>query len=56
MKGEYSVRGLCALLGVSASGFYRWRHAGPSARQQQDKSLTLMSVIACAIACMSAAP
>lgn len=40
MKGEYSVRGLCALLGVSASGYYRWRHAGPSARQQQDKSLS----------------
>jgi transposase InsO family protein len=40
MKGEYSVRGLCALLGVSASGYYRWRHAGPSARQQQDQSLS----------------
>jgi putative transposase len=40
MKGEYSVRGLCALLGVSASGYYRWRQAGPSARQQQDKSLS----------------
>lgn len=40
MKGEYSVRGLCALLGVSASGYYRWRHAGPSARQQQDKNLS----------------
>jgi len=40
MKGEYSIRGLCALLGVSASGYYRWRQAGPSARQQQDKSLS----------------
>jgi len=40
MKGEYSVRGMCALLGVSASGYYRWRQAGPSARQQQDKSLS----------------
>ena len=40
MKGEYSVRGLCALLGVSASGYYRWRQAGPNARQQQDKSLS----------------
>lgn len=40
MKGEYSVRGLCALLGMSASGYYRWRHAGPSARQQQDQSLS----------------
>jgi len=40
MKGEYSVRGLCALLGVSASGYYRWRHAKPSARQQRDLSLS----------------
>ena len=40
MRGEYSVRGLCALLGVSASGYYRWRQAGPSVRQQQDKSLS----------------
>jgi len=40
LKGEYTVRGLCALLGVSASGYYRWRHAKPSARQQQDASLS----------------
>lgn len=40
MKGEYSIRGLCALLGVSSSGYYRWRHAKPSARLQQDASLS----------------
>ncbi len=39
MKGEYTVRGLCALLSVSASGYYRWRQAKPSARLQQDAIL-----------------
>jgi transposase InsO family protein len=38
MKGEYSVRGLCALLGVSASGYYRWRHAGPGPARQEASS------------------
>ncbi len=40
MKGEYTIRGLCALFSVSASGYYRWRQAKPSARRQQDAILS----------------
>jgi len=39
MKGEHSVRMLCGLLGVSPSGFYRWRGNRPSKRQEEDAAL-----------------
>ena len=57
MKGKYTVRGLCALLGVSASGYYRWRHAKPSARQQQDKNLSAqIAVVHRASGCVYGVP
>jgi putative transposase len=40
MKGEHTVRLLCALLGVWPSGYYAWRRRGPTARQRQDTALT----------------
>jgi transposase InsO family protein len=39
-KAQYSVRRLCAALGVSPSGFYAWQQRGPAARQLQDQLLT----------------
>lgn len=41
MKGEHSIRGLCQLLGVSPSGYYKWLHARPSARQCEDAVLAV---------------
>jgi len=35
----HSVVGLCALLGVSRSGYYAWHGRGPSPRQQEDARL-----------------
>jgi len=39
MKGEHSIRLLCGLLGVSSSGYYRWRQKRPSTRQHDDAAL-----------------
>jgi putative transposase len=39
MKGELSVRGLCELLEVSRSGYYRWESTPPSQRQHEDEEL-----------------
>ena len=39
MKGEFSLRRLCEVLGVSRSGYYRWRASQPSARQRTDHVL-----------------
>jgi putative transposase len=39
MKGDHPVRLLCRLLGVSPSGYYRWRQKRPSKRQQEDTAL-----------------
>ena len=39
MKGEHPVRLLCELLGVSPSGYYRWRQRRPSKREQEDAAL-----------------
>ena len=36
----YSVRTLCCVLGVSASGFYAWRNRAPSARAMNNAVLT----------------
>jgi transposase InsO family protein len=40
MKGEHALRLLCAVLGVSRSGYYRWRAHRPSARKRQDAELS----------------
>ncbi len=37
---EHPVRMLCALLGVSRSGYYDWHGRGPSPRQQEDARLS----------------
>lgn len=39
MKGEQSLRGLCALLEVSPSGYYRWLNGRPTTRQREDQAL-----------------
>jgi transposase InsO family protein len=39
MKGEYPIRWLCELLGVSRSRYYQVRKGTPSARQRQDLEL-----------------
>ena len=39
MKGERTVGMLCALLGVSRSGYYHWEKSPPSARQEEDDRL-----------------
>jgi transposase InsO family protein len=39
MKGEHPIRMLCELLGVSPSGYYRWRQGRPSTRQREDAAL-----------------
>lgn len=39
MKGEHDIRMLCALLGVSPSGYYRWRQKRPTKRQIEDAAL-----------------
>ena len=44
MKGEHSVRMLCGLLGVSPSGYYRWRQKRPSKRQQEDAAIAVKIV------------
>jgi transposase InsO family protein len=40
MKGEHPVEGLCGLLQVSRSGYYRWRRRQPGKREQQDAMLS----------------
>jgi transposase InsO family protein len=39
MKGRLPVRGLCALLTVSPSGYYRWAVPRPSPRRCEDEKL-----------------
>jgi len=39
MKGEHPIRRLCELLGVSPSGYYRWRQQRSSPRQRADTDL-----------------
>lgn len=40
LSGQYRITDLCAALGVSRSGYHRWRTAGPSARAQEDARLS----------------
>lgn len=37
--GEFPVRGLCRVVGVSASGYYRWRGRQESRRSREDRRL-----------------
>jgi len=39
MSGDHPVRVLCAVLGVSPSGYYGWRQQTPSLRAVQDQDL-----------------
>jgi len=41
-SGEFEVALMCAWLGVSRSGFYRWRKATPSARARHDATLSAL--------------
>jgi transposase InsO family protein len=38
--GEYPVAFMCGKLGVSRSGYYKWRHAGESGRARQNRRST----------------
>jgi transposase InsO family protein len=40
MKGEQSIKMLCELLGVSCSGYYRWKKPRPTRRQNEDAVLS----------------
>lgn len=42
MKGEHSVRLLCAILRVSRSGYYRWRQPRPNGRRRRDAELAAL--------------
>jgi putative transposase len=39
-KAHHAITTLCRVLGVSTSGYYGWRHRGPSARAQRDVELS----------------
>ena len=39
MKGAHSVAMLCELLGVSRSGYYRWKESAPTTREREDDAL-----------------
>lgn len=47
-QDEYPVTFMCEELGVSRSGYYRWRDAAPSARSTFDELLTALIVGICA--------
>ena len=40
-RREYSVRLMCRVLAVAASGYYAWRRCGPTARAVADERLML---------------
>jgi len=40
MKDEHSLAALCAALGVSRPGYYRWKDAEPGVRAREDAQLT----------------
>jgi len=40
-RGLFRVRTMCRVLEVSASGYYAWRHRGPSLRGRADTRLLL---------------
>ena len=42
MKGEHPIRLLCAMLGVSPSGYYRWQKRPPCARRRRDAELAAL--------------
>lgn len=45
-RGEFKVRLMCRVLGVSPAGYYAWRTRGPSARMIADERLLLTIRIA----------
>ncbi|HEY8692464.1 MAG TPA: IS3 family transposase [Chloroflexota bacterium] len=46
MKDEHPIRWLCQLWAVAPSGYYRWRHGQPSARQREDAKLAAQITVA----------
>ena len=42
---QFSVRRMCQVLGVSASGYYAWRSRKPSARQMANQALVQQLVV-----------
>jgi putative transposase len=41
-RGDFPVKRMCALYGVTHGGYYAWRHRGESARREQDRGLLRM--------------
>jgi transposase InsO family protein len=39
-SGQFSLAGMCRALSASRSGYYAWRHRGPSTHQCEDLALT----------------
>jgi len=41
-RGNYTVKRLCRVMGVSRSGYYAWMGRGPSAHARRDRELTML--------------
>jgi hypothetical protein len=44
-RGGFPISRMCAVLGVSRSGYYAWRERGPSPRRQANKVLVKHSTM-----------
>lgn len=46
MARDYSIKDICELMGVSRSGYYKWKHREPSARDlDRENTIALVSAV-----------